>query len=465
MGGWWDYRDPAQQFPRQRKSDQMEYLHSMQRAFYERSYAYLRELGCKQAVCGSNWRGPSYTLRHVLECDGRMDYTDQHDYWDHPQGGWTTETAVLHNKSMLKNEHGGLVGNLAPRQVAGKPYIMTEWNIGSWNEHVQEASFAMISYGALQGWSGLLQFTITPRGWFRGESRLGDRFFNVGDTPSVALQYPTLARLWHRGDVPESDPVFIRRISPQELHTPGPIMTRYMPHAFMVGGPDQKPGPEEYGYMLCAVGKVANEFTDEPTPHLCRDDVADCLDQEGKVARSITGELTWDWGRGFCVVDTPMTQGVCGYVGGLELRTRNALFSAATDYCIVMVTSLDDEAPIAESRHLLVTALGRSRNTGTVYGRPAIDLGGKRAGHSHAVSLPPDHQVAVVERGEGPVVTEPVAGTLSLDPLDTAAAVIHTLDHAGRRTGEVRAREDGTSLLLPLPGEQSSQFYEITFQR
>ncbi len=130
-----------------------------------------------------------------------------------------------------------------------------------------------------------------------------------------------------------------------------------------------------------------------------------------------------------------------------------------------MVTSLDDEAPIAESRHLLVTALGRSRNTGTVYGRPAIDLGGKRAGHSHAVSLPPDHQVAVVERGEGPVVTEPVAGTLSLDLRDTAAAVIHTLDHAGRRTGEAKAREDGTSLLLPLPGGQSSQFYEITFQR
>jgi len=463
MGGWWDYTNPEQQFPRRRKSDQTEYLYSMQRGFYERSYAYLREIGCRQAICGSNWRGHSYTLRHVLDCDGRMDYTDQHDYWDHPQGGWTTDAAVIHNKSMLKSARGGLVGNLAPRQVVGKPYIMTEWNIGSWNEHVQEASFAMVSYGAMQGWSGLLQFTVVPHDWFQGVSRLGNRFFNIGDNPSVALQYPTLARIWHRGDVREADPVFIRRISPQELHMPGPIPSKYFPYAFMTGGPEQEPGPDEYGYMLCAVGKVGNEFVDVPTSHLCRDDLADYLDQQGKVARSITGELTWDWGNGYCVVDTPMTQGICGYVGGLELRTRDAVFSVGTDYCVVMVTSLDDEAPIAETRHLLVTALGRSRNTGTVYGRPTIDLGGRRAGHSHAVSLPPDHQVAVVELGEAPIVTEPVVGTLSLTVCDPASATVHSLDHAGRRTGRIEPGVEGDALLLPLPGEHKAYFYEVAW--
>jgi hypothetical protein len=231
----------------------------------------------------------------------------------------------------------------------------------------------------------------------------------------------------------------------------------------MTGGSEQEPGADEYGYMLAAVGKVANEFVREPTPHLCREGTGEYLDQAGKVARSITGELTWDWGRGFLVVDTPMTQGVCGYVGGLGLRTRDAAFNVDTGYCVAMVTSLDDDAPIVDSRHLLVTALGRSRNTGTVYGRPTADLGGERAGHSHAVSLPADHQVAVVELGTAPVVTEPVMGTLALTVGNAASATVHALDHVGRRTGEVRPRAEGDSLLLPLPGEHKCCFYEVVW--
>jgi len=460
MGGWADYKEPEQQYPRQRKSDQMEFLHRAQLAFYERSYAYLREIGCRQLICGSNWRGHAYTMRHVLECDSHLDYTDQHDYWDHPQGGWTTDVAVFHNKSMLRSARGGLVGTLAPRQVVGKPYIMTEWNIGTWNEHVQEASFSMISWGAMQGWSGLLQFVMMPENWSKGVSQLGNRFFDVGNNPSVALQYPTLARIWHRGDVRESEPVFIRRVCPDDLHIPGPIESRYFPPAFMTGGPEPEPEPDEFGYMLFAVGKVANEFVAERKPHLCRDDVADYLDQQGKLARSITGELTWDWRRGACVVNSPMTQGICGYVGGGRFETRDAVFEAATDYCVVLVTSLNDDRPIAESDRLLVTALGRSRNTGTVYGRPTEHGMEQKSGHR--VSLPPEHQVAIIELGHEPIRTEPVTGTLRLKVADPSAATVHLLDHVGRRTGKVEAAVEGDSLVLPLPGEKRVYFYEIT---
>ncbi|MFO7956411.1 MAG: hypothetical protein R6X33_04885 [Candidatus Brocadiia bacterium] len=462
MHPWWDYESPEQKYPRQRKSDQMEFLHKKQRAFYERSYEFLREIGCRQAICGSNWRGHSYTMRLVLECDAMMDYTDQHDYWDHPQGGWTTEDAVFHNKSMLKSGRGGLVGNLAPRQVLGKPYIMTEWNIGSWNEHVPEASFAMIAYGCLQGWSGLLQFTLTPTNWAKGVSHLRNRFFNVADTPSVALQYPTLSRIWHRGDIQESEPVFIRRISPENIYTPGGIETRYFPYAWMVGPPEMEPKPGQYGYMVPAVGKVLNEFVDQPAPHLCRDkELQELLDEENKIARSVTGELTWDWGNGLCVIDSPMTQGVCGYVGGSGIETRDAVFDVQTRYCVVFITSLDDDSPIAESDHLMVTALGRARNTGTVLGRPEPTDDTERSGHAHRIGLPQDERVAVLELGEEPVLTEPVRGALSLSVSDPEGATVNTLDHAGRRTGEIRAAAADGRLVLPMPGENGVCHYEV----
>ncbi len=464
IGSWSDYGNPAQLRIAPRKSDQTEFLHKMQWGFYERSYAYLREIGCKQAICGSNWRGHSYTMRHVLECDSHFDYTDQHDYWDHPQGGWNTEVAVIHNKSMLRSARGGLVGSLAPRQVLGKPYVLTEWNIGSWNEHVQEAGFSMVAYGALHGWSGLLQFTMQPSGSFKGESRLRNRFFNIADNPSVILQYPTLSRLWHRGDVAESGPVFIRRLTPQNLHTPGPVQEIYTPYAFMGGESGGDPEPGRFGRMLAAVGKVANEFTDGPAEHFCDEQVADCLDEEGKVARSVTGELTWDWGRGLCVVDSSMTQGVCGYVGGERIETRDAVFEAATEYCVVMVTSLDDGAPVAESRSILVTALGRARNTGTVYSRPKQDEG-DLAPHAHKVHLPVDEQVAILELGEAPIRTEPVRGTITLKVGDPVGVQIHLLDHAGRRKGLMVGHVEGGALKLPLPGEHGVLFYELAWGR
>ena len=253
---------------RHRKSDQTAFFHKKLTDFYARSYQYLREeLGCKQAICGSNWMGYSYTMRHVLEADSHMDYTDQHDYWDHPQGGWNVNDAVFHNKSMLMSPSAGLVGNLAPRRVVNRPYTLSEWNIGGWNEHLMEASFSMVSIGLLQGWDGLLQFILLPRCAPQDNQILGGDFFNVGFNPSVALQYPTLARLWYRKDIQEAEPVFIRRISPEQINMPSAIPSKYIPEVFFVTNGNEIPGKDQYGYMLPVVGKVGNEFVPITVPH------------------------------------------------------------------------------------------------------------------------------------------------------------------------------------------------------
>ena len=114
MFGWHEEASPEQFAMGPRKSDQTRFLYGRQKAFYERSLAYLREIGCRQAIAGSNWRGHSYTTRFVLELDSRMGFVDQHDYFDHPQGGWRTDVAVQHNRSMLKDPAGGLLGTSAP---------------------------------------------------------------------------------------------------------------------------------------------------------------------------------------------------------------------------------------------------------------------------------------------------------------------------------------------------------------
>ena len=460
MSGWEVERGEKDVAMRPRKSDQTQFLHQKLVAFYARSYAYLREIGCKQAICGSNWRGHSYSMRHVLEADARMDYMDQHDYFDHPQGGWRTRDAVQHNQCMLKSARAGLIGNLAPRQVMNRPYTVSEWNIGAWNEHLMEASFSMISVGLLQGWDGLIQFVLLPRGFPGEEPMLGDRFFNVGTNPSVVLQYPTLARMWHRKDIGEADPVFIRRICPSQLHMPGPVPSKFYPEAFMFTHRKRDPGKDEYGHMLSVVGKVGNEFVEEFQPHYEAEGIDAYLDQQGKVARSMNGELAWDWGQGYMIVNTDRTQGACGYMGDTTLTLANITVRSSTPYGLVMLTTVEDDSPINGSTRLLLTALGRARNTGTVYGN-AADRDKTTDRHASSVSLPPEQRVAVLELGEAPIITEPVKGKILIRMERPEEAVVYLLDHTGRRGGEVPAAVSDGELALQLPGNYGARFFEI----
>jgi hypothetical protein len=461
MAGWHIEENDRDVGMRPRKSDQTEFLHKKLTGFYARSYRYLRELGCKQAICGSNWRGHSYSMRHVLEADAHMDYTDQHDYFDHPQGGWRTQDAVHHNMSMLKSPQAGLIGNLAPRQVLNRPYTISEWNIGAWNEHVMEASFTMVSCGLLQGWDGLIQFVLVPRQALDEGAMLNDRYFAVGQNPSVVLQYPTLARMWHRQDIPEADPVFIRRIAPSQLNMPSPIPTRFFPEAFMLTFEDEIPGKGEFGHMLAIVGKVGNEFVSEPTPHYEAKDISSCLDQENKVVRSMGGELMWDWGQGYLLINTEKTQGVCGYIGGTNIHTGIISLDAETSYGLVSLTTLQDEAPVRSSDHLLLTALGRARNTGTVYGN-AADRDKTHDRFAPEVHLPPEQRVAVLEVGEPPIITEPVRGSISIVLDHPDHATVFILDDLGKRVGKAPARVKAGRLEVRLPGDYHARFFEIS---
>jgi hypothetical protein len=276
----------------------------------------------------------------------------------------------------------------------------------------------------------------------------------------VILQYPTLARLWHRQDISEADPVFIRRIAPSQLNMPSPIPTRFFPEAFMLTDGEEIPGKDEFGHMLAIVGKVGNEFVSEPTPHFEAKDISSYLDQENKVARSMNGELMWDWGRGYMLINTCRTQGVCGYIGGIDINTGTMAVESSTQYGLVTLTTLNDRASISSSDHLLLTALGRARNTGTVYGN-AANRDQTHDRFASEVHLPPEQRVAVLELGEPPIITEPVRGSISIALSHPENARVFIIDDLGKRVGEVPARIRSGWLEVKLPGEYNARFMEI----
>ena len=111
------------------------------------------------------------------------------------------------------------------------------------------------------------------------------------------------------------------------------------------------------------VGPVEVKFDGDPAKTRVVD-LSRYIDNQKKVVRSITGEVTFDYGGGLCTLDTPKAQGACGFLakakvirlGDIAIRSRNG-------YAAVAVVSMDEE-PLASSRKILVQVGTSARPAG-----------------------------------------------------------------------------------------------------
>jgi len=234
--------------------------------------------------------------------------------------------------------------------------------------------------------------------------------------------------------------VVIRRIAPSQLNMPSAIPSRFFPEAFMLTFNEEIPEVNEFGHMLAIVGKVGNEFVSQPMPHYEAHGIKSYLNQEQKVAQSMSGELTWDWGQGYMLINTQRTQGVCGYIGGININTETISIESSTSYGLITLTTLNDKESIHSSNHLLLTALGRARNSGTQYG--------------NAADRDQTH-------GEPPIITEPIKGKVLIALDHPENATVFILDDLGSRGEKVASEIKAGKLELNLPGDHSTRFFEI----
>jgi hypothetical protein len=92
--------------------------------------------------------------------------------------------------------------------------------------------------------------------------------------------------------------------------------------------------------------------------------IAAPIDAAAREVTSDTGELYRNWGREYGLIDSPRSQVVYGFVGrNSPLKTTDLKVDARTDFAVVALSSLTD-APITESDNLLLSTIGRARNTG-----------------------------------------------------------------------------------------------------
>ncbi len=90
----------------------LKFLHEVQREYYNEMREYLKSIGVKVPMTGSNWSQNTALLSSLLV----NDYTDSHSYWDHPSNG------KFSNRPMI-----GSIGNvfawLSFNRVYGMPFF------------------------------------------------------------------------------------------------------------------------------------------------------------------------------------------------------------------------------------------------------------------------------------------------------------------------------------------------------
>lgn len=395
-------------FSQIRIRDTFAFLAEVQGRYFDSMSAYLRGIGLRCPLTGSNhWTDEVVDLQQ----NARLGYVDRHAYWTHPEGSYNYEQGQgIAPRPMVKDPSGGLIGDLARRRVAGVPFTVSEWHACLPNPYRAEAAPIVAAYSALQGWHPM-QYAY----WGVTDPQPPMiNSFEVMFDPTQTNLIPASALLFHRRDVREAETGYWDAVPEPALADPTVQVERH-PAVAMLG---------RYGLWLPG----------SPAP---QSDPTLLAASKQAVRRSATGELTWDTERGLVTIDTPRTQAVVGFVGGRTSSTRDLSFELQTPFAAALVSSLDGQ-PLAVSRRILVSTSADARWKGVT----VSETGDK-----------------ILSTGRWPFLMQPVEGRLVLRGV--AKATVYGVAANGARLKSLATETNAEGLVVPLRAAHGCLHYEV----
>ena len=423
-----------------RARDQLRFYGELNNGYFQKTKDAFRAAGVRQPICGTGWFGVGAGFYPELYSNvAGMDYIDRHHYYGGGPGGWQILQGMPFNHEGALTEPKHIL-KLGMERVLGMPYGVSEWANVLPNQWRLEAPPLMTFYGqCLNGWEVPMHFAL--EGTAGGFTRFMKWMWPIGE-PSTLCQYPALAQVIRRGDVREGDLVFARNLSEQK--TFGALPLKDVAIKVDISGPYEMSSEQGVNarslasYYAAAVGKTGVRFTQADEQDFSID-LSSYLDMQKKEIRSTTGQLFWNYGRGYVTADTPQTQAAVGFLNGVSVKLADCEIQTANRCASILVSSWDGQ-PLSQSRHILITAVGRSRNTDMAYSR-----GGQR----------------LLAIGKPPVLLEGVRGTVTLRRSDRGT--VTALSPYGYKTVDVPVTADGSKLVVPLDGRNRAAYYDVRF--
>ncbi len=341
----------------------------MTEKYYLDMQQYFRELGVKIPITGTNW----YHTGACAKANAQLDFTDNHHYFYDWQ--WGNTERVCQNRAITSVP--AAISRLGCMKVAGKPMFISEWDMPWPNSYRAEGSLYYAAVGALQGWSGFAIHTYAYGTRLDKMEILGkeqsspvggipyrEGIFSVWNDPAKFGLFYHAALITRRQDVQPTD---------EKVAVLNTDMAK-SPSAAFDGLLEQK-----------TASCIFEDKLPEGYQELVR--IEDKYPVTSPVICSANGQLRRDLKARIGYIDTDRTQVVYGFLaaGGakastnkvdtLALSLKDVEITASTDFGVIALSSLTD-APIRKSDNILISAIGRARNTGAQFdGEKMIDRG------------------------------------------------------------------------------------------
>lgn len=325
----------------------LRFLSNVEQDYYRTMNSYMRSLGVKYLLSGSNFPVP--VLAYQFDNYKRDDLILTNDYWDHPQlwkinNDWSKVLyAPFNNTSMLKNPVLSIVNKIANYQWDNKPFMVTEYNACYPNEYILEAVPFVAAYSRLQGADGMLQFDFTL-------DALGEKGitpFSLSKMQDHLAQWVLGAPIFLRGDINQAKDLVLNTISDKQLYS----LPNYSDFL------DKK-------YQFSFIARVAKGYGDGKADENSRYD--SYFDVKNNVIKSETGQLKLDGKNGVMEINADKIQGAVGALKDLSVDMPFISFKINNSWASVFLISKENK-PLVESNKFYLVAVTPVKMTGQKY--------------------------------------------------------------------------------------------------
>lgn len=367
---------------RPRVRDRMRFLAETEKAYYDGMRSYVKgTLGCGALVTGTIVFGPL-----GLYAQSDMDFIDSHGYWQHPSfpgTPWDPNNWYVEQIAEVDNP-AHWSATLFPRaceRLAGKPFTCTEYNHPAPNDHQAECVPMFASFAAAQDWDGAWLFCYgNPAdasylqyfpSWFDNYSNSSKwGFYRAGSSilRSSAMDALPTSPSVHLATTTDTLGDLVELAIANGNSMSAAVIART--------GADWR---QALGAQLSVALPAARPAADRPS---------------AQAATGVAVDWAVDNGHGFYATRSSGSWAFAGHAADFATSSGGLLTVTAPDFAGITVTPLD-ATTFASASQLLVTACGRCENTGMVFSTDRRTLTNNTWGH-------------------GPVLIEPVEGTLTL---------------------------------------------------
>lgn len=414
------------------KRDWMEFLVQRETQYNQEMYNFLKhDLGAQSMVTGTQIGFALYTSQMM------HDLIDTHGYFNHPHfpnRQWDAEDWYVENESIV-NQENNVLQQLMERQVAGKPFTVSEYNHPAPMPFASEVIPLTAAYGAFQGWDGIYFFAYSHNNNYEDKSI--NSFFDIaGHTPKM-LCMPAAANMLIRGDIQLSNSAHVvhKRFGDIVDYLTANNGGLWNLHQFT-----RNDRNAEITYTNKTLVNISHQMLSNHERE---------TSSISKIFESSTEELVWNIENpeaGFVLIRSPKTKGLIGFAVNQPLDLMDGVQLEIGDtqenWANVLLTWMKSSD---EGEHWLLTATGYSENSGMKWKDEKKNSVGRNW-------------------GDGPPLVEPVPLRLAMPAQTiTIPGMVYPLNERGQRIPEqsIEMKRAGNNDILQLDKTQTSLWYEI----